>query len=127
MSATAVHFHIGGIMNHHTAAKLGTGFHYASLNKRGGHPLGYCAEHAPHATETEARECFGQWQRDHVTLDGKLISWTDCRVCHGPTKQYASIEGDGYRLLPLCAEHLTKERAIAGLDIAGAAGDAWES
>lgn len=122
-------------MNHHTAAPKadGTGFHYVSLNKRhGGHPLGYCAEHAPHATEDEARACYRAWQRDHVRIDGATLrSWTDCHHvtgCEEPTRSAATIEGDGYRVAPLCPEHMATEHAIPALGLADdLAGDSWES
>lgn len=116
-------------MRHLTALQLtdGSGWRYGSAGQTGGHPIGYCAEHAPHATEHEARECYSRWQRDHVKLDGKTSNWTDCRECKGPTKQYARIEDDGYHLATLCAEHLTIDLAVKHLDLAGAAGDSWES
>lgn len=117
-------------MNHLTAAQKGEGggWHYVSLNRRtGGYPLGYCAEHEPHPTEQEARECYGQWMRDHIVLDGRLSGWSDCRVCKGPTKKYARVDGDGYRMATLCEAHLTQDDAVKQLHIEGAAGDAWES
>lgn len=117
-------------MNHHTAAQHGEngGWHYVSLNRRtGGHPLGYCVEHEPHATEQEARECYAQYRRDNVLLDVKLGSWSDCAVCGGPTKSAATIRYDGFHLAPLCEEHLTFEHAIDALGLRGPAGDAWQS
>jgi|GEM_PF-2495507 len=116
-------------MNHHTAAQKGEGggWHYVSLSKRGGHPLGYCVDHAPHATEAEARECYGQYQRDNVTLDGQLSRWSDCAECGAPTKTTANIRGDGYANVSLCVDHLNTECAIKHLHIEGAAGDSWQS
>lgn len=121
-------------MNHHTAAPKadGTGFHYVSLNKRhGGYPLGYCAEHAPHATEDEARACYRAWQRDHVRLDAVTLgNWTNCRFpgCEQPTRAAADIQGDGYNIAPLCPAHLTTEHAIPALGLADAlAGDSRET
>lgn len=116
-------------MRHHTASARqdGTGWHYVSMGRQGGHPLGYCADHAPHSTEDEARECYGMWQRDHITLTGTLSSWSDCLECGAPTKQYASIEGDGYALAPLCAAHLDTRHAAVHLHITGPAGDSWQS
>lgn len=123
-------------MRHHTAAQKGDGgWHYVSMSRDGGHPLGYCAEHEPHATEAEARECYAQYRRDNVTLDGKC-GWTRCTYlpagadrysCDNPANQFASIKGDGYAMAPLCEEHLTIDHAIDALHLIGAAGDAWQS
>ena len=62
-------------MNHRTARELAdhSGFHMV-VNA---HPTGYCREHPGHATETEARECFAQYQRDHLVQRGET-SWTTC-------------------------------------------------
>ena len=102
----------------------GSGWHYCV----GQSPIGYCSEHSPHATEAEARECYGRWQRDHVVLDGKC-SWTSCRVkgCDAPANRYARIEGRGYDMATLCTEHLDIEHAVVALRIDGPAGDSWES
>jgi hypothetical protein len=127
-------------MRHLTAAQKGEGggWHYVNRGREGGHPIGYCPEHEPHATEAEARECFAKYQRDHVRLDGNLSSWSDCMHgrttdpkttvrCPNPTKQYAYIEGEGYASFPACPEHLTLENAIIGLHLEGHAGDSWQS
>lgn len=118
-------------MRTHTAARKGTdgGWHYVSLSDRGGYPLGYCAEHEPHATEVEARECYARYQRDNVRLDGKLGDWTGCVVdgCDKPTKNLADIRGDGYHSAALCDEHLTHEHAVKALHLDRPAGDAWVS
>jgi hypothetical protein len=119
-------------MRHHTAVPLadGSGYHYASVHpRRGGYPLGYCAEHPPHPTEEEARECYAQYRRDHVALDNALGDWSGCEVddCDVPTKTAATIRGDGFALAALCAEHLTHEHAVAVLKLDGPAGDAWVS
>jgi hypothetical protein len=105
-----------------------TGWHYASLSRRGGHPLGGCATHEPHPSEIEARECYAAWQRERIRLDGKC-DWTSCEAygCDSPTRHVARIEGDGYRMACLCPEHLTVENAIHALHLSGAAGDSWQS
>jgi len=115
-------------MRHSTAVKIDDGWHYADLGKRGGHPLGYCAEHPPHATEAEARECFGKWQRDHVRQGGKT-SWTGCAMpaCESPANTSFEVEGDGYMFTVLCEEHASIENAIQTMDLDGPAGDAWHS
>lgn len=114
-------------MRHISAYKIGDGWHYASVNRRGGYPLGYCANHEPHPTELEARECYAQYQRDHVLLDGRSSNWGGCEVpgCDAPTKKHAHIEGDGYLLATLCDEHLTIEHAIEVFGLNEPAGDAW--
>jgi len=116
-------------MNHLTAAQKGDGggWHYVSLNRRGGHPLGYCTEHAPHATEAEARECYGRYQRDNVTLDVTFGNWGGCDECDAPTKTGAQIRYEGYNTARLCADHLTHEMAVKNLHVEGPAGDAWQS
>lgn len=115
-------------MRHHTAAKIGDGYHFASLSRRGGYPLGYCAEHDPHATEAEARECFGRWLRDHVREFGKT-SWTNCMLkgCDAPAQRRFEVEGEGYRLAVLCDEHASISNAITVMHLEGAACDSWES
>lgn len=117
-------------MRHHTAAQRGDeGWHYVSLSRSGGYPLGYCGEHEPHETEQEARECYARYRRDRVRLDVRLGDWTGCKApgCDKPTKGGADIEGDGFALAPLCDEHLTHEHAVAALGLDRPAGDAWIS
>lgn len=119
-------------MRHLTAHQLPEGgWHYASTHRTGGYPLGYCAEHEPHATEDEARECYRRWQRDHVKLDdGGKWSWGNCHVkgCDNPARNGVTIEGDGYALAFLCDEHHDREHALTALGLDGdRAGDAWIS
>jgi hypothetical protein len=121
-------------MRHLTAARLGDdGWHYVSLSRRGGYPLGYCSEHAPHPTEHEARECYNRWRRDQLRLDGKA-GWTNCQQradgarCANPANQVAEVWGDGgYTCAVLCPEHLTASIACEVLGLNGPAGDAWQS
>lgn len=120
-------------MRHHTAAALnnGSGFHYASLSSRGGYPLGDCANHAPHATEDEARACYRTWQRRNVVLVVDYAkNWGDCSIdtCGAPGKCGARIDGDGYSGARLCPAHLNVGDAIIALGLSGnLAGDSWES
>lgn len=121
-------------MRHLTAHQLPEGgWHYASTHRRGGYPLGYCRDHEPHPTEAEARECYSQWQRDHLVLDDGNWSWGNCEHregqtrCKSPANKAARIEGDGYQMALLCPEHMTRGHAIAALGIDGPAGDSWES
>lgn len=116
-------------MRHHTAARKSEdgGWHYVSLGRDGGYPLGYCADHEPHETEIQARECYSQYQRDNIRLDGKMADWSGCRACDAPTKNVADIRYDGFRSEPLCDEHRTQERAVKVLGLDQPAGDAWRS
>lgn len=117
-------------MRHLTASRKGEGggWHYVNLGRSGGYPLGYCAQHEPHATERDARECYAQYQRDHVELRRDAwTNWSDCRECGAPTKHSATIAGDGYAFESLCEEHLTVDLAIKHLGLSGPAGDSWVS
>lgn len=114
-------------MNHRTVLERAdhSGFH---MVVNGRHAVGYCAGHAPHATEAEARECYGRYQRDQVREHGR-VRWTSCMLngCDQPAQRRFEIEGDGYNLAALCDEHATKDNAIAVMGLAGPAGDAWFS
>lgn len=118
-------------MMHYTAHQLSEGgWHYASVSRRGGHALGYCAEHGPHATEAEARQCFRRWQRDHLKMDNGTWSWGNCHVqgCDNPARQGVGIEGDGYALAILCEDHHDREHALTALGLdEDQAHDSWVS
>lgn len=119
-----------------TALKLadGSGWHYGSAGKNGGHPLGRCRDHAPHPTEAEARECYGAYVReDTIRLDADVITWTACSArpdgerCPNPTKTIARYGDDGYGQVALCPEHMTVDHVITTAQLGGPAGDAWIS
>lgn len=118
-------------MRHLTAAQHGEhgGWHYVSMSRRGGYPIGYCRDHGTHPTEGEARDCYGQFLRDRVELDGELGSWSDCSVgdCPNPTKRAAVLRTSEGSIAPLCDDHLTSEDAYRALGVVGPAGDAWVS
>jgi hypothetical protein len=122
-------------MRHHTALKLadGSGWHYVSASSRGGYPLGDCANHPPHATEDEARECYNAYRRGTIRLDAGKCSWTNCEAvedgsrCPNPTQAYARYGDDGYGQVALCPPHMTREHVIAAGHLDGPAGDAWVS
>lgn len=103
----------------------GTGWQYVY----GGHPIGYCAEHEPHPTEVEARECYSRWQREHITLNHRASNWNSCRVkgCDNPARNIAEVEGDSYTMTILCDEHFTTEHAIQALHLDEPAGDRWQA
>lgn len=113
-------------MQHRTAKETldHRGFHMVV----GQHPVGYCAEHDPHPTELEARECFARYQREHVVAGGKC-SWSTCMVgdCKQPAENTWRIEGDGYALAVLCTDHNAAEHAIEVMHLNGPAGDSWFS
>lgn len=117
-------------MRHLTAAQRGKdgGWHYVSMSSRGGHPLGYCAEHEPHPTEAEARECYTAYQRDNVEPNGRW-SWGCCDVegCDNPARDGWHVSDDGYSLAVLCSEHNNRDQAIIALGLNRPAGDAWQS
>lgn len=131
-------------MRHHTAVHVeldeGSGWRYASTSRRGGHPLGYCADHF-HDTEHEARVCFRLWQRAHVEPHGTW-SWGNCMArgnfrelpeganekCKKPANNGWHINGDGYSLALLCEEHNHWDYAVVALYLdSDEAGDAWQS
>ena len=125
-------------MRHYTTVEVdlgddGRGWHYASLGRRGGHPVGACAEHPPHPTAAEARACYQQWLRGRVTLDGGPTSWVNCQHaagtpdrCPKPANRYAQC--GPYQIASLCDGHLTLEHALTALGLDSAeAGDRWES
>lgn len=120
-------------MRHHTAVYVelesGKGWHYASLSRRGGHPLGHCSEHPPHETERDARVCYRIWQRENVEPHGTW-SWGNCNVdgCKNPANKGWHVRGDGYLMAILCADHDDAEHALNALGLLEAeAGDAWQS
>lgn len=102
------------------------GWHYAQLWKTGGGPIGFCAEHDPHPTEAEARECYAAYLRAQLR-EVQYGDWTGCRMdgCDTPTK--AGYGCDGYHDEPLCDEHRTVENAVVVLALDKPAGDSMGS
>jgi hypothetical protein len=89
----------------------GSGWHYTTFNRRiGTFPVGYCADHAPHATEGEARACYRDYElNERLSLDVTLGSWNPCEApsgCETLTNRAAQI--GGWTLWRLCDEHRTK-------------------
>lgn len=113
-------------MRHLTAFQIDGGWRYASLSRRGGGPIGYCAEHDPHPTEAEARECYAQYQRDNIRLDSTW-SWSSCHVKDCPNPANKGAQSGAYNMALLCDEHHTMEHAIVALGLDTRAGDAWVS
>lgn len=118
-------------MRHLTAAQRGEGgWHYVSASSEGGHPLGYCAEHEPHATEDEARACFRRWERDKIVRREDSYAWGTCRVCKGPTRDAAEVHKPGFGPVPtlMCRTHTEPSEVYAAVGLAGdLADDAWVS
>lgn len=119
-----------------TALQLadGSGWHYGMSTRDGGYPIGRCADHPPHPTELEARECYGAYVRDDtIRLDAHACSWTSCqhrengKQCPHPTQAVATYGDDGYGQVALCPDHMTVENVVAAAQLGGPAGDAWIS
>jgi hypothetical protein len=90
------------------------GWHFTCMNDGQIWPVGYCAEHYPHTTANEARECFRRYlldgQREETYSD-----WTGCEMegCDTPTKKGLATRpplGHGYAF---CDEHRTAENLEA--------------
>jgi hypothetical protein len=103
------------------------GWHYAQVWSNGGGPTGYCTEHPPHATEEEARLCYGQWLRDHLT-PVSYDNWSDCQykrpddlLCGAAAKDGYALPG-GMRSVTLCAGHCSEANALEALKLVDAHG-----
>jgi len=118
-------------MRHLTAVHLDPaenrpgGWHYASLGKRGGGPIGFCPQHDPHTTEREARACYAAYERSLVRLDVMYGNWQGCAICDSPTKSGAG--SGGYRDAPLCGDHRDLSTVYHALHLDEPAGDSWGS
>jgi hypothetical protein len=112
----------------------GTGWHYVFGMGAGGTPIGYCAEHEPHPTEHEARECYAAYLREKtIKLHVGTGGWTSCQGrsagvrCPNPTQEFARYGDDGYGMVPLCRDHMTVEQVVEYAHLDSPAGDAWIS
>lgn len=102
-------------MNYYEARKMkdGSGWQFTGRNKRprpDGEtwPVGYCADHEPHAERWEAEDCFRAYLLDGVQEES-YGDWTGCEICGDPTKKGLTSRpplGTGY---PLCDDHRTPE------------------
>lgn len=129
LCCTPPHNEARRLVRHLTALHHEDNTHWIYGSAKGGlgYPIGACVDGHRHPTEVEARECYSQYQRDNVKLDGRLSSWSDCAECGDPTKTCAEVAGDGYNLATLCTKHLTPDMAFKHLGLNGPAGDAWVS
>ena len=120
-------------MRHLTAVHLDAaddlpeGWHYASLGKRGGGPIGDCANHAPHATEEQARWCYTDYLRENIEKRPNASSWTTCRFdgCGKPARNVA--QSGEWHYAVMCDEHFTDWDAVVALGLDCPAGDSWQS
>lgn len=120
-------------MRHLTAVHLDAtddspeGWHYATLGKRGGGPLGNCATHDPHPTEAEARQCYTDYLAENIDMRENSASWTSCRVggCDNPARNV--VQAGEYNMAVLCTEHFDREHAMQVLHLDHPAHDAWQS
>ena len=92
------------------------GWHYTQMNDGRVWPIGYCAQHALHATEDEARRCYRDYELgEMLDLDRTLGAYNPCEApqgCETLTNRAADIRPMG-PLWRLCDEHRTKEVAAA--------------
>jgi hypothetical protein len=103
-----------------------SGWHYTQMNDGRVWPIGYCADHAPHATEGEARDCYTRYLLEQrLQLDG--MAYADmqrpCEVCGAWTDKFAEISPWGPSFT-LCDEHRTREQFAA---LFGQVGDSVHS
>jgi hypothetical protein len=96
-----------------------SGWHYTRMRDGEVWPLGDCANHPPHATEDEARDCYTRYLLDHqVHLDGSWgDTWRHCRAegCGKLTNRFGRVGVWGIaNTWPLCDAHRTRE-VIAAL------------
>lgn len=119
-------------MRHEGAFQFGQNgpWHYASVSKRGGHPIGYCTADCEHATPEEAHEHYRQYVLDHLreeTYGGDVQYRCEVNGCDAWTQQGMS-EPDGYAGHPLCDEHRNRETYEAEFYPAGGpVREAWVS
>jgi hypothetical protein len=98
-------------MNYYDARERAdhSGWHYTVMRNGVVRPAGACADHPPHATEDEARDCFRAWLLEGARFDGTSSDWTGCKICDAPTKRYAETRPPLGNAFPLCDEHRTPE------------------
>jgi hypothetical protein len=91
--------------------KDGGGWHYTTFNRRiGTFPVGYCRDHAPHATEDEARRCYRDYQiNECLRLDCTVGDWNPCEYPACGTLTNRAVTISGWPQWRLCDEHRTKE------------------
>ena len=105
-------------------ANLDGGWHYTCMNDGQIWPVGYCAEHAPHATAAAAEECY----RNYL-LDKKLRlncehpdTQKKCQVCGTWTLARAVIDCD---IFELCPAHMTRDEVAKLFPAPGTSASSW--
>jgi hypothetical protein len=107
-------------MNYYAARRLRSetdtgateGWHFTRMNDGHIQPVGYCAEHYPHATADEACECFRRYLLDLI-VEETYSDWTGCEFlvdgqkCDTPTKRGLSSRPPLGHDYALCDEHRT--------------------
>lgn len=85
-------------------------WHYASVSRRGSHPIGYCTYDCTHATAEEAHEHYRQWVLDHLVEEAYRNTKYVCAVkdCEEWT-QFGLGNPDGYGGEALCDKHRNRE------------------
>ena len=118
-------------MRHLKPAQYGEGgpWHYASVSRRGGHPIGYCTVDCDHATPEEAHEHYRQYVLDHlrdVSIAEDTQHHCEASDCKAWTQQGLQ-EPDGFAMHLLCDEHRTRDTYEAEFYPAGQVREAWVS
>ncbi|HET9118504.1 MAG TPA: hypothetical protein VFN75_10615 [Pseudonocardiaceae bacterium] len=96
-------------MRHECATRHGENgpYHYVSLGRDGGYPIGYCTTACDHQTAEEAHEHYRQYVLDH--LREMAIGADTQHRCAVPDcdnwTQKGLQEPDGYGHALLCDEH----------------------
>ena len=95
------------------------GWHYGV---EGGAAVGFCPEHPPHRTETEARLCFQVWVRS--SLRSVEVGYRKCDVpgCGAYTGCGVGVVSVGIDAA-LCPEHQSYAAATVALGLDRPAGD----
>lgn len=129
-------------MRHHKAAQRGENgpWHYVSLGRDGGYPIGYCTDACTHETADEATEHYRQWMLDNFRFDGRSGDDTQyrCEIPIGEFETYAKAEKcgrwtqrlalgpDGWATHHVCDDHADRE-SVELLYPVGSIGESWES
>lgn len=118
-------------MRHLKAAQYGENgpWHYVSLGRDGGYPIGYCTTGCAHETPDDAAEHYRQWLLDGFRFDGRSGKDTMHR-CELPDcdtfTQRLALGPDGWLMHNVCDKHANRE-SMEILHPEGSIGESWES
>jgi hypothetical protein len=105
-----------------------SGWHYTRMRDGRMWPIGYCRDHAPHASKDEAYVCYTRYLLDNeLRLNGEMVNtWRRCLRpgCDALTNRYAQVGLDMGPIYELCDEHRTREYITA---LIGTIGDSVHS